>query len=116
MATSYLLSLKLKWIYGTLKYKPMKNIQKDFDAQYKPALRSLVGNPHILTFGKYQGKTIGWVVTNDPSYIGWINRNITEFVIKPDIIKEAASMPRTGSGFFSDRDDEFPDFPIDGEF
>ena len=45
-----------------------------------------------LTFGKYRGRTVAWVLREDPQYIQWCVENVTWFDIDPsteEIMKEA---------------------------
>ena len=41
-----------------------------------------------LTFGKYKGKTVLQVIDENPSYIVWCIRNVTNFSIDPILSKE----------------------------
>lgn len=35
--------------------------------------------PSILTFGKYKGKSIKWVIINDYPYLVWAYKNVKNF-------------------------------------
>lgn len=47
-----------------------------------------VGASYEMTFGKYQGKTIGWIKDNDPEYILWLDDNIDTMIIAYGIVEE----------------------------
>ena len=42
----------------------------------------------VLTFGKHNGKTVEWVVDNDPSYILWIDEN-TDWIVSNTVYAAA---------------------------
>ena len=42
----------------------------------------------VLSFGKYQGKTILWVLDNDPSYLVWCCENVINFRMPETVKKE----------------------------
>ena len=44
----------------------------------------------VLNFGKHNGKTVEWVVGNDPSYILWIDEN-TDWIISNTVYATAKS-------------------------
>ena len=50
------------------------------------------GLDYHFNFGKHNGQTIEEVLELDPSYLIWVNNNITWFKINPVIIEEAESM------------------------
>ena len=50
----------------------------------------LVGESHVLKFGKHKGKTLGWCLQNEPSYIVWIADNkIQGLAVKPELLTKA---------------------------
>ena len=44
----------------------------------------------VLTFGKHNGKTISYVVENDPSYILWLDEN-TDCIVSNTVYESAKS-------------------------
>ena len=40
----------------------------------------------LMGFGKYHGKTVGWVTQYDPAYIVWACNNVDNFTV-PDTTK-----------------------------
>lgn len=49
------------------------------------------GSNHVLSFGKYKGKTILQVLEKDPSYIIWLNDNKI-LNIEEQIVEEAIEL------------------------
>ena len=48
----------------------------------------------IISFGKHNGKTIAWIVKNEPSYILWLDENgIVKFT--EEVVNEAAMYEMT---------------------
>lgn len=51
----------------------------------------------VFTFGKHRGKTVRWVIDNDPSYILWCGENkICEFSQEILDNAEDADIPNDG--------------------
>lgn len=48
----------------------------------------------ILNFGKYKGKSVHYILHNDPSYLVWANDNIEWFKVSEGIYDEACSGAR----------------------
>jgi len=89
---------------------------ENFDSQFKKPMRLLVGLNHIIDFGKHKWKTIAWLIENDPGYIGWVDRNITEFVIKPDVVALARDKAKAHYEYFDDQDESGYEYFPDQEF
>lgn len=41
---------------------------------------------HILRSGKYSGKTVGWLMENNPGYLAWVQEN------QPNMLKPLAKV------------------------
>lgn len=70
----------------------------------------------VFTFGKYEGKTIKEVFERDPKYIDFCYKNIDEFYVSPEVMRELRatnlaeiSEPSALESF----DDEFLDAYLD---
>lgn len=46
---------------------------------------------YVLEFGKYGGKTVKWVLENNPSYLVWAHDTISWFKVKKEIYEEAVN-------------------------
>ena len=42
-----------------------------------------VDDDYVFNFGKYKGKGVGWVITNDPDYFFWAIDNVEWLKINP---------------------------------
>lgn len=57
----------------------------------------------VMTFGKYKGKTIEYIINFDPQYIIWLQRNsIREISFNGDIIDKAYERYFFLKDFFED--------------
>ena len=46
----------------------------------------------IIKFGKHKGKTICFILNEDPSYLVWASENIKSFKLEQDILDEAIDL------------------------
>jgi hypothetical protein len=44
---------------------------------------------YVLTFGKYKGKTLEFILHERPSYIIWLSENIANIKIDEDLLTDA---------------------------
>lgn len=52
--------------------------------------KEVVTTDYVLTFGKYKGRSLGWVLGNDPSYIIWLVDN-DALSVADELVEEAKS-------------------------
>lgn len=52
----------------------------------KPFYSMLVDG--VFNFGKYEGRSIEWILEKDSSYILWAENNIKTFVCPPEVLKQ----------------------------
>lgn len=50
--------------------------------------KEVVTAEYVLTFGKYKGKSLGWVLSNEPGYIIWLVDN-DALAVADDVVDEA---------------------------
>lgn len=53
-----------------------------------------MNNEFVLRSGKHAGKTIGWLLNNQPSYLAWVQENRPEMLKGSDKKEEPKSLPK----------------------
>lgn len=51
--------------------------------------RQTVNKGSTLDFGKFRGKTLGYILANEPSYIVWLSRNVEFITLEEELLDEA---------------------------
>jgi len=51
--------------------------------------RQTVNKGSTLDFGKFRGKTLGYILANEPSYIVWLSRNVDFIMVEEKLLDEA---------------------------
>ena len=76
----------LKWYqsftHGDITYKDGTNFEsriKPKELEKKIIKTKMSKKREILTFGKYKGKDINWIIQNDQNYYNWCVENIKDF-------------------------------------
>lgn len=54
----------------------------------RPVSFQIKARSDILTFGKYQGQSVRWIIEHDPSYLIWVNDN-TEWKVSQELLDAA---------------------------
>jgi hypothetical protein len=55
-------------------------------------LKNENGNSSVVGWGKYEGRTVQWILDNDPDYLKWCYYNLKNANLKPDVL-EALNLP-----------------------
>lgn len=68
--------------FGNITYKDGTNFISRIKPKEEQKKSKINKNKEVLTFGKYKGKDINWVIENDNSYYNWCLENIKGFKTK----------------------------------
>jgi len=58
-----------------------------------------MNNEFVLRSGKHAGKTIGWLLNNQPSYLAWVQENRPEMLKGSDKKEEPKPLPKKEVNF-----------------
>lgn len=53
---------------------------------YKPA--PITDADHVITFGKYSGKTVAFVMEADPQWLWWAHHETDRFELNYDLLEQ----------------------------
>ena len=68
-------------------------------------VKETVGSDYVLTFGKYKGKALWWVLMNDCGYLVWLVDN--------DVLSVSEDMYSEAKAFYSEVSNDFDASEVD---